>query len=73
MRKKIALTVSFVTFVDVPDDATREQIVKKAKEEIHICDTKGQGGFNPVIRRGEMKINRVSSMQPTEDLFGNIN
>lgn len=73
-RKKITLTANFVTFVDVPDDATREQTVEKAKAEILIRDTKGYSGQNPVLfKEGTIKITRVSSMQPKEDLFGNIN
>ena len=65
----------FETMVDVPDGTSREKIVAQAKEEIHIMDTKGHNGIrHPVLfKEGTMKITRVSSMQPTEDLHGNIN
>ena len=73
MRKKITLTADFVTYVDIPDGASREQTVAKAKAEIKIRDTKRQKGQNPILfKEGTVKITRVSSMQPREDLFGNI-
>ena len=73
MRKKITLTADFVTYVDIPDGASREQTVAKAKAEINIRDTKRQKGQNPILfKEGTVKITRVSSMQPREDLFGNI-
>lgn len=73
MRKRIVFSVKYDTFIDVPDDFTRDQIVEQAQEEIIIPKGKSNSlhGIPPVIHRDGLKVVRVSTMQPDEDLFGN--
>jgi len=77
MRKRVVFVAKFETYVDVPVGATRDEIVEAASEQIVIPERKTNSiSFPepPILHRdGTFKITRVSSMQPTEDLHGNIN
>ena len=78
MRKKVVFTAKFVTYVDVPIGSTRNEIVEAAGD-IEIPEGKSQyiAGLEsvaPVLyKENSFEVIRISSMQPTEDLFGNIN